>query len=182
MQGFILDPGEQIIRVFRQSRMVLLKPFIVGLLALGIPWYCIQFYGLQGITAGASIWTVVCVLYIIRAYELWMLQRYVLTSRRLIKMHHEAIFKKVVVETPLDRILNVSFKTTGLLSVLGRYGDVEVQVVGLMEPIILQNITAPARIKEYLWHAHTQATERSHFDAAGLQERIGYTKPNQKVL
>lgn len=182
MHGYLLNPDERVVRVFLQSKLVLIKPFLIAGLAFGIPWWYLLHYDLTSVRSAILVWSVVCLLYFVREYRLWTLQKYVITSKRLIKLQHEALFKKVVVETPLERILNVSFKTTGLFSVIGRYGDVEVQVVGLIDPIVLKNITRPASIKEYLWHAHEQAAKDTKFDAVHLQEKIGYTKENQKIL
>lgn len=182
MHGFTLSSDERVVRVLRRSKWVLLKPFSLSLIAIFVPWWYIVSFDLHDLKTWVSVWTAILALYLLREYKLWTFQKYIITTKRLIKVHHDALFKKVVVETPLERILNVSFKTTGLFSVIGRFGDVEVQVVGLMEPIVLKNITRPAKIKEYLWRAHEQAVNAKGFDPTHLQEHIGYTKPNQKIL
>src|SRR3546814_4664852 len=66
-------------------------------------------------------------------------------SKRLVHILHTGLFKKTVVETPLDRILNVSFRTTGILSTLFNYGDVLVEVVGLDHSLILKAIPGPSK-------------------------------------
>jgi hypothetical protein len=182
MRGVILDTNEHVVRIFHQSKWVLAKPFILSLVAIVGPWWYVSKLSIPRAGTLLVVWTILICVYFLREYKLWMLQKYVITSKRLIKHHHDALFKKVVVETPLDRILNVSFKTTGLFSVIGRFGDVEVQVVGLIEPMILKHITHPANIKEYLWRAHAEAGKQSGFDAPHLQEKIGYTKQNQRIL
>lgn len=101
-------------------------------------------------------------------------------------MSHEGLFKKLVIETPLDRILNVSYKTTGFFSSIFSFGDVEVQVVGLIEPIVLKQVRYPAKLKDRLWKAHEDSLKGPHrFDAESIpeiQQQIGYTKKNQKVV
>lgn len=182
MKTIILNGDERIIRVFHQTKWVLAKPLLLCLVAIVGPWWYVSKLNIPRAGTLLVIWTILILLYFLREYKLWSFQKYIITSRRLIKHHHDALFKKIVVETPLDRILNVSFKTTGLFSVICRFGDVEVQVVGLIEPIILKRITRPANIKEYLWRAHAEAGKQSGFDAPHLQERIGYTKHNQRIL
>lgn len=182
MFGFSLQRDEQIIRVLRQSKWVLLKPLALAAIVFFVPWYYVSHYELSIYKTGVIFWSFLPLAYVLRSYKLWELQRYIITSKRLIKTWHQSVFKKIVVETPLDRILNVSFKTTGMLSVLGRYGDVEVQVVGLMEPIILQNITRPGAIKEYLWRAHAAVRAHDSLDGEHYQQKHGYTKENQRVL
>lgn len=182
MYGFDLQAEERIVRVLRQSCWVLIKPFVVSFILFAVPWWYIYRFALSEIRIQAVFWSVIPILYFVRAYRLWSLHSYIVTTKRLIKTHHETLFKRLVVETPIQRILNVSFRTTGFVSVLGRFGDVEVQVVGLMEPIILENIQRPAAVKEYLWRAHQIASGGDATDIAHLQEKNGYTKPNQKVV
>lgn len=183
MKIFDLQPKERVIRVFRQSDIILLKPLGVGLLVTFAVWYYLLHYSLNTYQFFGILVTLGAFAYFTHEYRLWSLQKYIITNRRLLKQSHESIFKKTVLETPLERILNVSFKTTGFLSVLFHFGDVEVQVVGLIEPIVLRNIKQPERIKEYLWRAHEEAVkERGKDDIVHLQEKNGYTKEGQRVL
>lgn len=182
MHGILLQPGERVVRVFRQTRLELVEPFVITALLLGIPWWYVTRFGLLEFRPWVALWSIVPVVYCLRVCILWSLQRYIITNKRLVKSHYNSLFKKVVVETPLERILNVSFKTTGIISVLGRFGDVEVQVVGLIDPVVLKSIIQPERIKEYLWRAHSESVKNKEFDPVHIQEEIGYTKHNQKVM
>ena len=183
MKIFELQPGERIIRTFWQSDIVLLKPASIVVVIIVAVWYYILSYHLPEYSLVAILASLFSLSYFTHQYRLWSLQEYIISNRRLIKQFHQSIFKKTVVETPLDRILNVSFKTTGIFSVLFGFGDVEVQVVGLIEPIILKNIRYPERIKEYLWRAHEEAVkQQGQGDIIHLQERNGYTKQNQRVM
>jgi hypothetical protein len=97
------------------------------------------------------------------------------------------LFKKTFVETPLDRILNVSYKTTGFWSSILGFGNVEVQVVGLIEPIIFQNVSRPGPLKDYIWKAHERAAKSNphRFDSESIshiQQQIGYTKKDQRIV
>jgi len=86
-------------------------------------------------------------------------------------------------------VLNVSYKTEGIVSRIVGYGDVVVQVVGLIEPIVLKNIATPMPIKDYLWEMHkrlAQDKSKGHgtavfgeTDETEVQEQVGYTKNNR---
>ncbi len=181
------QPGERLLNRYRRSGFVLVKPLLLAVIVVAAPWYFLAKYGLWRDYAGLLyLWTVLVAFTTLRALFIWHLNQYLITDKRLVKIAHVGVFKKFVVETPLERILNVSYKTTGLGSVLGHFGDVEVQVVGLVEPIILERINYPARIKDYLWQLHKQ---HSHSDIQvdqgpvnRLQNRIGYTKHDQRIL
>jgi hypothetical protein len=126
------------------------------------------------------VWTLGVSLYAVKVYFLWHLKQYIITNKRLIHISHYGIFKKRVVETPLERVLNVSFRTTGILSSMFSFGDVEVQVVGLLEPITLSNISNPSKIKDYLWELHAQqADSKKMFEQQNIpdiEKQIGYEK------
>ncbi len=97
----------------------------------------------------------------------------------------KGLFDQTVIETPHERVLNVSYKTEGVTSTILGYGDVVVQVVGLMDPIILKNISTPMEIKDYLWEMHKRlAQDKSNnlyadSDATHMQEHVGYSKGKQ---
>ncbi len=179
-----LNPNESVVTMYRQTEMVLVRPVIIMLVAIYLPWYfALRFDIAAQYRYLLLIWTVLVAMYGMRHYLMWSLHRYIVTTHRLISLTHEGIFKKLVIETPLERILNVSYKTTGLWSSLLYYGDVEVQVVGLVEPLVLSRIKYPAMVKDYLWQLHQQTVKPyTQDDIMHIQEKAGYTKPNQKIL
>ncbi len=187
MRNFSLHDEEHIRRLFRQTKLVLAKPGLIALVSLYIPWSLVIRYEVTD-NAGRILWlwSALVAGYFLRSVALWWRIKYIITNQRLTKIFHDGLFRKIVIETPLDRILNVSFKTTGFFSSLMRFGDVEVQVVGLMEPVILRNVRHPGQLKDYLWEAHERSLKRQNrFEADSiphLQEQIGYTKKNQKIV
>src|SRR5258708_32662109 len=78
------------------------------------------------------------------------------------------MFKKYVGETALDRVLNVSFSTTGFISTLFHYGDVHVQVVGIEHPLVLKSVPNPGDVKDFIWKLHHNY---------GGDQKITYTQP-----
>ncbi len=178
---------EKHLNTYHASEIVLAKPVLIILAALYIPWFFALKYDIAlQYKTWFILWTFIVLGYGVRSYLIWSLNRYVFTSKRLIRLLHQGLFRRVVMETPLERILNISFKTTGFWSSLFKFGDVEVQVVGLIEPIILKNIKHPQQVKDYLWQLHQQSMSKqsayTNDHIAHLQEEAGYTKRNQKVL
>jgi hypothetical protein len=101
---------------------------------------------------------------------LWYLDVYRVTTARFIKSTYRTIFHQQVSETSLERILNISFKTTGPWSVVMNYGDVELQVVGKMEPIVVKNVKNPGLIKEYLLRLHEQTSKSNSQDPVEMSK------------
>lgn len=176
-----LHENEAQLKVYRETELVLIKPAILILALIFIPWFFLIQYGLDvQFRRILFVWTLGVSLYAAKVYFLWHLKQYIITNKRLIHVSHYGLFKKRVVETPLERVLNVSFRTTGILSSVFSFGDVEVQVVGLLEPITLNNISNPGKIKDYLWELHgKQDASQKLFDKQSiptLEQQIGYEK------
>lgn len=187
MHKFALLPEEHLKNTYRQSKLFLTKGFLISFGLIFIPIYFLWQYQLLGqFRQAIFVLTIFAGGWFLREAIIWFRNCYVLTNQRLILFAHDGLFKRTVIETPLERVLNVSYKTTGITSAIFGYGDVEVQVVGLVDPIILKHIPSPAEIKDYLWQMHKRVvTKQVAFDPENIahsQEEIGYTKKNQKVL
>lgn len=187
MHKFAQLEGEHVKNIYHQSRLFLVRSLLIPALVVCLPTYFLWRYELLGqFRKLIYLLIFVVILWMAREAVIWQRNRYVLTNLRLILFAHDGLFKHTVVETPLERVLNVSYKTTGVYSAIFGYGDVEVQVVGLVEPIILKHIPDPATIKDYLWEMHKRVVGKQiAFDPDNIaqsQEQIGYTKKGQKIL
>lgn len=174
---------EHIRQIYRQSPFVLLHALILSFLAIVIPAYLIFKYDAPGfIVTLLWAWIIVVTAHLLRVILIWRLNRYVVTNQRLLQYTQKGFFDQKVIETPHERVLNVSYQTEGFVSYVFGYGNVVVQVVGLMEPIVLKNISTPMEIKDYLWEMHKRVAENqnnnlyANTDASHLQERVGYSK------
>lgn len=178
-----LKDQEQILQSFRGSRWLLLKPAVISVVAIWIPLYFFFGYGLYPkFVLLAVIWILIWIGYFNRKFTPWILKHYIITNQRVIIVFYENIFKRNVLETPLDRILNVSYKNTGFLSSFMNFGNVEIQAVGLaeiMKSLNLENIAQPEVIKDYLWqiHEHYRATHPDAFKTELAVSRIATQKP-----
>jgi hypothetical protein len=184
---FALLEDEKLRNIYRQSNLFIIKYVIYAGIIILLPTYLLWRYGLLSSYKGVIyILLIAAGLWLLREALIWYRNNYVITNQRLLLFEHDGLFKHTVIETPLERILNVSYKTTGVMSALWGYGDVEVQVVGLVEPVILKHIPDPEYIKDYLWQMHKRVTTKpitfQAQDIAHSQEQIGYTKHKQKIL
>ncbi len=185
-----LKDFEHIRQIYRQSPYILLHPLIISFVAIALPLYSVFRYasGNSALRNAILIWSVGVILYTFRIILIWRLNTYVITNQRIIHYAQKGLFDQTVTETPHERVLNVSYKTEGFVSRVLGYGDIVVQVVGLMEPIILKNMDTPIPIKDYLWEMHKRLAKDSskyqqdtvfgESDATHVQEQVGYTKKN----
>ena len=186
-----LKDFEHIRQVYRQSPFVLIHPLLISAIVIILPLYAVLRYASEigALRSVFLLWTVGVLIYSFRIIIIWRLNTYVITNQRIVHYAQKGLFDQTVTETPHERVLNVSYKTEGIISRVVGYGDVVVQVVGLMEPIILKNIATPLAIKDYLWEMHKRlAQDKSRnqsdsvfgeTDATHVQEIVGYTKKNR---
>lgn len=177
MFKFELLENEKILKVYRQTEAVLIRPVLTAFALLYFPWYFLLKYDfISNYIRLLVFWSILVILYAIQKYIIWLLNVYLLTTRRLIKVHYKNLMNKKVTESPLDKILNISYVTKGFLaSVLG-FGDVEVQVAGLSDPLLLKHVSQPAQVKDFLWQVHNKygQSRQQMPDLMHLQPR----KPN----
>ncbi len=167
-----IHDDENLLQIYRKHELTLVPKILQVFMLIFIPW----FFGLKynfifsskGHTNIFLFWTLLIGIYAAHTFLIWTINVYMVTSKRLLHIAHTGLFKKLVSETPLDRILNVSFRTTGILSTLFRYGDVMVQIVGLDHPLLLKDVPNPAQVKDFLWKTHLEY---------GGDQKITYTQP-----
>lgn len=167
-----LHHDENLLQLYRKHEITLLPKILEIFILLFVPWYLgLKYDFIFSSPTHAKIfliWTILVAVFALYVFLVWAINAYIVTSKRLLHISHSGLFKKVVHETPLDRILNVSFRTTGIISTLFRYGDVMVQVVGLDEPLVLEKVPNPSTVKDFIWSMHLEY---------GGEQKITYTKP-----
>jgi len=157
MFKFGLLENEKVINIYRQTEAVLFKPVLIIFALIYFPWYFLIKYELASSYERLLLfWTFLVFLYGLNAYLIWLINAYIVTDKRLINVSYKNLLNKKVVETPLERILNVSFQIKGFWQSLFRFGTVEVQAAGLVDPLTLKNVSQPDKLKDFLWKIHNQ--------------------------
>ncbi len=147
-----LQPNEQVFKIYRQTEWVLAKTVVVILLAIYFPWFLMARADLfSSLGKWFLVWIILVFCYGLYHYLIWLASSYIVTDKRLIVVKYLSLFKKQVLESPLARISHISFSTTGFFSSLLNYGNVEVRVMGLEKPLILENLRKPENLKTFLW-------------------------------
>ncbi len=177
MQAIILNSGEEVVLQFRRSIAVLAGPLVLTFVLIVLPVWYVNHYALSGYVGTFLFWwCVLVVAWFVRRFFLWHRERYIVTTHRFVKTGHDSVFRQTVSETALDRMLNISLRTTGVWSVLAGFGDIDLQVVGRLEPIIIRSVQRPGVVKEFLWRLH-EKTGKTAGGSAGEE----YVKPNQPI-
>lgn len=167
-----IHEDENLLQIYRKHEMTLVPKILQVFVLIFVPWY----FGLKYDWVFASpthtkifgAWTLLVAAYAFHVFLIWAINVYMVTTKRLLHIQHTGLFKKYVTETPLDRILNVGFSTTGVFSTLFHYGDVFVQVVGIEHPLVLKSVPNPSDVKDFIWKLH---------HSYGGDQKITYTQP-----
>jgi hypothetical protein len=161
MLKFPLLENEKLVKVYRQSEVVLFKPVLVVFILIYFPWYFLLKYELIANYPKLMVaWTLLVFLYAANKYFLWLLNIYLVTNKRLVCVNYHNLLNKQVSETPLQHVLSVSFTIKGFLESLFRYGSVEVRAQGLHEPMLLKNLSQPSKAKDFIWQVRTLPTQK----------------------
>lgn len=148
-----LKPNETLRGLSHQSKWVMILPSLTLLLALLLVMYLPLHFSPLGF-AWQFYLLIIVVLWWLRELIVYNLNAFLITSERLIVIVHKGFLKKEVFETPLERILNISFSIAGVAQSLGGFGNVQVHILGMGQPLVLKNVSRPAKLKDELWKIH----------------------------
>lgn len=157
-----LRQNEKALTFFRQSETTLIKPVAVILVLIYAPWFFLFKYELLfgAILKFLLFWTIGLFFYGLSRYLLWLASVSIITNQRLIIVTYPGLLKKQVLETPLNRILNVSFSRNGFFQTVFGLGTVEVRAEGLNEPMKLSLMANPSGVKDAIWQRATKSNVR----------------------
>jgi hypothetical protein len=178
MFKFDLLENEKLEKMIRQTEAVLFKPVLLVFVFIYVPWYFIikyellnQFYRLL------FAWTILVFLYAVYKYLIWLLNVYLVTNKRLVVVSYQNLVRKKIAECGIDRIANISVSTTGTVSTLFGYGDVEIQIMNTEQTLLLKNTSQPAKIKDYIWKMHSHITATSQYVAKTTSQTLRVAQP-----
>lgn len=156
MFKFNLQPNERLLKIQRQAEIVLVKPVLAIFILIYGPWAFLLKYELHAsFSRILLLWTALIIAYALYKYVLWLINIYVITDKRLIAVNYKSLVHKIVLETPVDRIHNISSETKGFVKSMLKIGDVIVQVASLTQPMVLKNLKHPDEVKDFLWRVHS---------------------------
>jgi hypothetical protein len=183
MFKFDLLPNEKVLNIYRQSEVVLFRPAIIIMALIYFPWFFFVKYELADRFSRLLIfWTFLVLIYAVHSYMLWLVNIYLVSNRRLVHVSHKNLLNKKVSESPLDKIINVSFSIKGFWQSIFGFGNVEAQVLGLSEPIVFKNVSKPSAVKDFLWTVHAEIVGQTLKPADIInQPPVNKTKTSQTL-
>ncbi|MFZ5534625.1 MAG: PH domain-containing protein [Patescibacteria group bacterium] len=153
------EKEEKVILFLRQHLIVLLGPALLVLfLALApIVFFPLLFRFLtlpfvvpvSYIVVGTAFWYVVTFGFALMSFLRWFFNIYIVTDKRIVDIDFIHLLYKEFSEARLDRIQDISYKSSGIFSVFFDYGDASVQTAGGDMPNIeFLAVPKPAKVVE----------------------------------
>ena len=144
--------NETVIAVIRRHPWSYLKPVLVLVCFLIIPWLVVAIYGFTKIFSLTVL--VVIVLSFAWGFCIWYLWNsslVILTDQRIMVVDVKTPVDRRVIEVPLRNLQNITFENRGFLQTILGYGDVTLQTAGSSESqIILKNLGAPYDVQQLI--------------------------------
>lgn len=153
------EPDEKVVFVIRHHWTILVVPFIVGAVILGLTGIIILIFGsFANITLsaiGETIFTCVIsliflftILYVFLSWLIRYLNVIILTGEHLVEIQQLAVFSRKVSELDLDCIEDASSSQRGFIQTMFHFGDVLIQTAGELPNFNLSGIENPNGIQQ----------------------------------
>ncbi len=151
MFNFKAREGENLVQIFRQTSVFLSQYIIIALAALIIPWAFLAKYELDAkFRRILLLWAILIIILVFRKCILWLLNCYVITDKRVIRFNYIGIFHRQILEANLDKIINVNLESKGVQAWIFSYGNVNLQLIGINEPLVLRRVKKPQEVKDLI--------------------------------
>ncbi|HEX9664289.1 MAG TPA: PH domain-containing protein [Patescibacteria group bacterium] len=95
----------------------------------------------------------------LRTFISWYYNVFIVTSQRVIDIDQRGFFNKVVWDTELDRIHDITYSKKGIWQTIFNYGNVQILTSGSLAKIEIINIKQPQKIKEAIKSIREEAKD-----------------------
>ena len=147
--------NEQVILLLRQHPVVLIKPFVIFVLAMFFPMLVqvstiLNFLPDQFKTAFAIGWYVMTFGFALESFLVWFFNVYIITDERIIDVDFLSLIYKNLSIAKIDNIEDVTVTASGALASIFDYGNVLIQTAAEKNEFEFENVPYPTRVSELL--------------------------------
>jgi hypothetical protein len=146
----------------RMTRWVLLLilpiAVIVVLIATGrVESFTVDSAGGVAVVLGASVFMLLILLLAFQDWLDYFLDTLMLSNERVIQIEQVGMFKRTVAQLSLDKVLDVTTETKGILSSFFGFGTITVESAGEIENFIIKNMPHVEQIQSQILMYSKQA-------------------------
>ncbi len=152
IKDLILNDGENIVKVVRQSKLILFSTLILPTLLILAPFFFLFLlfsYGQWGVYA-FILSLIVGILLFLRELMIWRFKLFIITTQRIIDIDQKGLFKRTVSNVLFTKIDDIFYKISGLPQVIFRCGNIYITLSDNKSGLELKNIPSPQRIQQLI--------------------------------
>lgn len=170
-----LKEGEEVIRIVRKHWASFMWPLFKTFLILIIPFFLsfLLFSNYIGIII-FLIWVSIGIAYGLYQWLCWYFDNFIITNQRIVNVNQKTIFSRIVSETGLTNIQDVTYEINGIFASLFNYGTVKVLTASSNDSLEMSSIENPKKVQELIMELHGQV--KKDLSAQELVEFIQQNK------
>lgn len=147
-----LKENEEIFKTIRRHWLTYLFSIFITFILICLPFLFIVplfQWGKWGILLFFLI-ILVAIVFGLRTFVLWYYNIFVITNKRVIDIDQKSFFSRVVWDSSLDRIQDVTYSKKGLIQTLFNYGNIQIIPTGSTTKVEIINIHNPQKVQEMI--------------------------------
>lgn len=166
------DPDESVILIVRKHPFVLASPFLAGfmiviaVLLLYLVLVSLNFLNLDSFRIIVELIIFLIIIYtLLYSFKGWLIKYLdilVLTSKHLVVIRQDGLFKRSVSVLDLSTIQDVAVKQHGILQTLIGFGKINVQTAGEAPNFVYSGVGSPGNIQDAVMGAKDSFTKKNH--------------------
>ncbi|HCM82474.1 MAG: hypothetical protein UV63_C0019G0012 [Microgenomates group bacterium GW2011_GWC1_43_11] len=147
---------EEVILFLRQHIIVLIPPFILGIIFFFMPFILfpmlVRF--LQSpieipsgyVVVGTIFWYVATFGYLLTTFLHWHFNIFIVTNHRIIDIDFLFLLYRKFAEAKIEKIQDISFRTGGIMATVFDYGDVLIQTASELPNFVFEKVPRPSEV------------------------------------
>jgi hypothetical protein len=153
-----LKEGEEVIRIVRKHWASFVWPVTKTFLILIIPFLlsAFLFSNYIGIII-FFVWVSIGFGYGLYQWICWYFDHFIITNLRIVNVDQKTLFARLVSETGLINIQDVTYEINGFLASLFNYGTVKVMTASNNNTLEMKAIERPKEVQEIIMDLHRQS-------------------------
>jgi len=109
---------------------------------------------------GTVFWYVLSFGFVLSKLLFWFFNIFIVTNERIIDIDFINLLHKDIAETQLERVQDISYKTSGILATMFNFGDVTIQTAGELPNFIFERVPKPSEVVDVISDAAKLKTRK----------------------
>ncbi|MFZ2025530.1 MAG: PH domain-containing protein [Microgenomates group bacterium] len=154
------EKQEVIILFLRQHLIVLVPWLIIGVILFFTPTILFpvlyRFFSQSWsiptgyMIVGTVFWYVLAFGFVLSKFLFWFFNIFIVTNERIVDIDFVNLLHKDISETQLERVQDISYKTSGILATMFNFGDVTIQTAGEMPNFMFERVPKPSEVVDII--------------------------------